>query len=128
MTVSHKAYTVAELMWERSRRRYRGGDDIESQLAGFVLWCRENVKIAHPQGKRPFDLREPQIETARGYLTNDQTLILKARQIGFTTLTLNFCLWKALFWEDYSIIILSRREEDAKAADARGVFARGAAS
>lgn len=113
---NHRAWTYGELRWEQRRRLYRGGDDVESQLRGFVAWCRDHVLIAHPQGKRPFVLREPQIETARAYLADEQVLILKARQIGFTTLTMNFCLWRALFWPDYSIIVLSRREEDAKAA------------
>lgn len=117
MGLDHSEYDVADLLWERRRRRFAGKPgDVESQLAGFQAWCAENVVIAHPKGKRPFDLREPQIETARAYLAAEQTLCLKARQIGFTTLTMNFCLWMALFQPDYSIIILSRREEDAKAA------------
>lgn len=110
-------YTAADLLWERHRRRYRGvSGDVESQAVGFEAWCADNVKIAHPKGKRPFIMYEPQKETVRAYLANTQTLVLKARQIGFTTLTLNFCLWSALFRDDFSVIILSRREQDAVAA------------
>lgn len=110
-------YGVGELLWERQRRLYAGQvGDVGSQLAGFALWCQDNVQIAHPGGKRPFELREPQLETARAYLEDSKVLILKARQIGFTTLTLNFCLWKALFHDDFSVIILSKKEDDAKAA------------
>lgn len=115
--MSAAGYDVAELLWERQRRRYRGTEgDVESQLAGFVAWCADHVKIAHPNGKRPFEMRPPQLHIARGYLTNRRTLILKARQIGFTTLTMNFCLWRVLFYDDFSIINLSRKEDDAKAA------------
>lgn len=110
-------HSAQDLLWERRRRRYRGvPGDVESQLAGFELFCAENVQIAHPEGRRPFTLREPQRETARAYLDESMVLILKARQIGFTTLTLVYCLWQALFHSDFSIIILSRREDDAKAA------------
>lgn len=110
-------HTAADLLWERRRRRYRGvSGDVESQAQGFEAWCADQVLIAHPNGKRPFLMYEPQKETVRTYLGAGQTLVLKARQIGFTTLTLNFCLWSALFRDDFSVIILSRREQDAVAA------------
>lgn len=115
------APSVAELLAERSRRKYRGGAgswdqlSVEDQLQGFIAFCNDMVKIAHPRGKRPLVLRDPQIETAKAYIADDQVLILKARQIGFTTLTMVFCVWRMLFFEDFSIIVLSRKDDDAKA-------------
>jgi len=122
--------SASDLLWERKRRRYRGsatGDwwdiPVEDQLQGFLAFCADHVTIAHPQGKRAFTLRKPQIETVRAYLAQDQTLILKARQIGFTTVTMAFCLWRMLFFDDYSIIMLSRKEDDASAALAMVILA-----
>lgn len=113
--------SLDDLLWERDRRRYRGGTGswseapAEAQLEGFVAFCRDAIKIAHPLGKRPFELRDSQVETARAYIEQDQVLILKARQIGFTTLSMAFVLWRALFFDEFSAIIISRKESDSKA-------------
>ena len=109
-------FAVGELLLERNVRRYRGDGTPEGDLAAFQAFCSEQVWIAHPLGRRRFELRVPQAETAAAFLSDPMVLILKARQIGFTTLTLAYALWKALFNEDFSIIMLSRREDDAKAA------------
>lgn len=108
------AFDAAELLWEKRRRRYKGGDDPESQLAGFVAFCTEHVYIQHPGGKRLFDIRPQQVEVAKSYIENDKTICLKARQIGFTTVTMAFCLWRALFFDEFSIIILNKTERDAQ--------------
>ncbi|MEP6466897.1 MAG: terminase family protein [Parafilimonas sp.] len=110
--------SLNNLLWERRIRRYRGRKgDVDSQLEGFRLFCLEQVKIEHPsRGRVPFELRDAQLETARAYIEQAQTIVLKARQIGFTTLTMEFCLWSALFHPGWSAIILSRREQDAKDA------------
>lgn len=106
-----------DVKYERLKRKYRGGEDVESRLAGFQAFCAEQIKIRHPEaGLIPFVLREPQIETARAYLENKQNIILKARQIGFTTLTMVFSMWEAVFRPYYSFINLSKREIDAIAA------------
>lgn len=123
-------YGVQDLLWEQKRRLYRGGAggnwfdiDPELQLAGFLAFCRDHVTIAHPMGKRPFVLRPEQEEVARSYIEQGKTLSLKARQIGFTTVTMAFCLWRMLFFDDFSVIMLSRKEEDAKAALAMVIIA-----
>lgn len=116
--------TLDQLLWEKRVRRYRGKDgDPDSQLAGFLAFCAEQVWINHPQGARLFELRDAQVETARAFVHEDQVLILKARQIGFTTLTMAFCLWRALFWRDQSIFVLSRTQDDAKSNLAMAAFA-----
>ena len=115
-------YSVAEVLAEQQRRRYRGGRgdwwDVptEAQLAGFEAFCVDHVLIDHPRGKRPFRMRPEQLEVVESYIRDPQTLSLKARQIGFTTVTMAFCLWRMLFFDDFSIIMLSKKEEDAKAA------------
>jgi hypothetical protein len=110
--------------WERELRRCgKGALTPEDELNGFVYWCEHYAYIEHPKGRRLLALREAQLLTAADYLTHDQVLILKARQIGFTTLTMNYALWRALFFQDWSCINLSRRQEDAEDALGKAVFA-----
>lgn len=106
-----------DVKYERLKRRYRGGDDVQSRLDGFTAFCADQIKIRHPEkGLIPLVLRDPQIETAQAYLEHKQNIILKARQIGFTTLTMVFSMWEAIFRDYYSFINLSKREVDAIAA------------
>ena len=112
-----------DLLWEREFRRCRGDGTVDGDLEGFVYFCRKYVTIKHPNGRRLFNLREAQIETVEAFLDNEKVLILKARQIGFTTVVMAFCLWAALFRPDYKVIILNRREKDAVKNLGMAVFA-----
>lgn len=76
----------------------------------FATYC----KVRHPaRGLIPFELRDAQRETLRTVMANQKVIILKARQIGFSTLFANYVLWRAMFRPDQLIIILSRRGDDA---------------
>lgn len=100
-----------DVKYERLKRRYADG------LDGFQAFCADQIKIRHPErGLIPFELRPPQIKTAASYLDEKKTIILKARQIGFTTLTMVFSMWECLFRDYHSFINLSRREIDAISA------------
>jgi hypothetical protein len=106
---------ASALLWERKRRKYRGTDgDTQSQLEGFCAFAEDHVWIKHPQGRRKLQLRPEQVEIARAMICDDKVIALKARQIGFTTVTMVFVLWRCLFFDDWDVIILNRREEDAK--------------
>lgn len=115
-----------DIVYERKIRKYRRGvaeEDVDAQLAAFQSFCENEVWIAHPKGRRKLVLREAQLETARHYISDDRVLILKARQIGFTTLTMAFMLWRALTVRDHSAINLSRKQDDAEAALRMASFA-----
>jgi hypothetical protein len=47
------------------------------------------------------------------FLNQRQVIILKARQLGISTLTAGYCLWKALFYEGATIYLLSKGEKEA---------------
>ena len=113
-----------ELLWERDRRRFRGSDDdLDSQVAGFEAFCREHVWIQHPLGRRLFPLRPEQIQVARSYIENEKTISLKARQIGFTTVTMAYVLWRSLFFDEWTTIVLSKKERDAQSNLRMAIFA-----
>lgn len=116
-------FDTDSLLWERRRRACAPTADVEATVASFTKWCSKYVWIEHPRGRRLLQLRDAQQETIRTYLSSDKTIVLKARQIGFTTVTMQFCLWMALMVDDYKIIVLSRKEDDAKAALAKADMA-----
>lgn len=77
-------------------------------------WFENYVYIKHPgKGKTLIELREAQSETLRAFLSEDKVIILKARQIGFSTLCAGYALWRVFFHRDENIIKLSKTERDA---------------
>jgi len=61
----------------------------------------------------PFDLWPAQEETLRLLQENPLVVILKARQLGFTWLLLSYALWLMLFKPSVTVLLLSKRDEEA---------------
>lgn len=103
---------VFEKRWRRCAPAWDKGPD--ALLEGFAHFCSEYWSIRHPErGKIPFELREAQVETIELWLRERFTLVLKARQIGFTTLIATYCFWLTYFYPDRSVIIISKTEREA---------------
>jgi hypothetical protein len=106
-----------ELLHEREWRRCAPDWDTstdEQKLQGFIYFCSNYAHIRHPErGRIKFDLRPAQIETIEAWLCERQTVVLKARQIGFSTLVSIYCFWLTYFYEDRAVIMLSKTERDA---------------
>ncbi len=84
------------------------------QLQGFIYFCENYWHIRHPEfGRIRFDLREAQLETVESWIEDRYSLILKARQVGFSTLVATFTFWETFFWSDRPIVMLSRTEREA---------------
>lgn len=62
----------------------------------------------------PFHLWEDQKDTLHSIHNHKLIVILKARQLGISWLSLSYALWSFLFRPAASISIFSRREEEAK--------------
>lgn len=90
-----------------------------TQEAQWRSWQRDPERfideacfIWHPRdGRIPFVMRDAQRETLRAFEQHDRVIILKARQIGFTTLIANYALWCSVFRADHKILLLSRTEK-----------------
>jgi hypothetical protein len=83
-------------------------------LDAFVHFCSTYWHIRHPErGRILFELRDAQIDTARNWLEHRYTIVLKARQIGFSTLGAAFAFWLAFGYSDRHIIMLSRTERES---------------
>lgn len=61
----------------------------------------------------PFRLWKEQVKTLREFVNHRLVAILKARQLGITWLVLGFALWLMIFHPAVTILIFSRRDDEA---------------
>ena len=62
----------------------------------------------------PFTLWPKQEDALHSFLQYRLTICLKARQLGLTWLALSYALWRIVFAPGYSVVALSKKEDDAK--------------
>lgn len=107
--------SLDELYEEREWRRcFPDSKDPAVLLAGFLYFCENFWYIKHPErGRIKFDLYEPQVESVQLWMTSRYSLMLKARQLGFSTLVATYSFWLAFGYSDRVVIMLSRTERDA---------------
>lgn len=80
-----------------------------------VYFMRKYVKIQHPhRGTVAFDLFPFQEDLLRSFKGNRLNIILKARQLGITTLISAFSLWTMIFHKDKNILVISIKQEVSK--------------
>ena len=108
-------YSFAELWQEKEWRLCAPRtDDPQKLLDGFLYFCENYWFIRHPErGRIKFNLFEAQIETVQSWVHFRWSLILKARQIGFSTLIAAYAFWLTFFYSDRSVLMLSRTEREA---------------
>jgi len=114
--LADEQYTLEQLWNENEFRAIAvlSSNVPNDQLAGFLKFCEDYVYIRHPERGRirlvPF---EAQVEAVESWLSVRYSLVLKARQIGFSTLVAVYALWQAAFHDDRPILMLSRTEREA---------------
>ncbi len=114
--MSEQQYSLDDLWHEKEYRRCAAlnAQTPNEELDGFLHFCENYVHIRHPEfGKILFSLFEAQIEAVQCWLSTRYSLVLKARQIGFSTIVAIFALWHAAFHPDRPILLLSRTEREA---------------
>jgi len=80
-----------------------------------VYFMREYCVIQHPQrGKIKFDLYDFQERSIADLKLHDYNIILKARQLGISTLTAGYSLWLMTFHSDKNILVIATKQEVAK--------------
>lgn len=105
-----------QLLNEREWRLCKGPDNatLEQQVEAFAYFCANYWYIKHPEkGRILFELRDAQVNTVKEWLDNRYSLVLKARQIGFSTLAAAYAFWLTFFWQDRFVVMLSRTEREA---------------
>lgn len=115
-------FTKTELLREREFRRCRGQDTRDR--AAFEYWCRHYVRIQVPEkGSVRFELFDAQRDIMDVWMQERYSIVLKARQIGWTTLAAIYSLWLAFFWPDQSIVFLSKKQENAEFILGKSIYA-----
>lgn len=78
----------------------------------FAYFFSNYWKVLVPnQGIVPVDVRQPQMESAELFQNERRVLVLKARQIGWSTLITAYLFWKTFFFPNTPTMALSRRED-----------------
>jgi len=104
------------LVDEFNYRKCRGPENatVDQLSEAFSFFCENYVYIKHPnRGRIQLNLRDAQRETVHAWLGNRNTIVLKARQIGFSTLAASYAFWLTFFWPDRFIVMLSKTEREA---------------
>ena len=96
-------------------RNFIPDEEVDVLLAAFTKFCREALVIKVPGRRIPMILRDAQLATVRDWLQHRYTVALKARQIGFSTLSAAFALWVAIGGPDRQIYLLSKKEDSSVA-------------
>ena len=81
---------------------------------GYFLSTYARIYDATRREWIPFDLWPAQVDALATLQQQRQTVILKARQLGLSWLTLGYALWLMLFHPAAAVLFFSRRDEEAK--------------
>jgi hypothetical protein len=108
-------FDLSELLEEREWRKCcPQTKDPARLLEAFEYFCSTYVYIKHPEhGRIPFKLFDSQRDSVDLWIRNRYSLMLKARQLGFSTLVSVYAFWLCFFYADRVVIMLSRTERDA---------------
>lgn len=80
-----------------------------------VYFIKNHVIIQHPvRGKIKFELYPFQEDVLHDLQNFRYNICLKSRQIGISTLSAAFALWKMVFWDDFSVLVIATKQEVAK--------------
>ena len=102
----------SELLNEVEWRKCHGSS--EEDVDAFIYWAEHYAFIQHPaRGAILIPLREAQVEVITVWMTERRSIVLKARQIGYSTLLGLYSLWLCFFYPDRLIVLLSQTERKA---------------
>ena len=94
-----------------------------AEITEYMQRCKKSAsyfmqtscKIKHPLiGIIPFRLFKYQISSLKAFRENRFNIFRKCRQAGISTLTGIYALWVAMFFSSKKILIVSKRDLDAK--------------
>src|SRR5210317_2038148 len=80
-----------------------------------AYFMKKYCMIQHPiRGKIPFELYDFQEKSVHEFKDNRFDIILKARQLGISTLTAGYALWMMTFHQDKNVLVIATKQEVAK--------------
>ena len=80
-----------------------------------AYFLKKYAVIQHPmEGKIPFSLYPFQEKMINDFNNHNYNVILKARQLGISTLTAGYALWMMTFQTDKNILVIATKQDTAK--------------
>jgi len=80
-----------------------------------VYFFNKYVKIQHPiKGAIPFKTFDFQDDCVKDFLKHRFSIVLKARQLGLSTVTAAYALWMVLFRENVNVLVIATKLSTAK--------------
>jgi len=80
-----------------------------------LYFINSYAKIQHPlRGLIPFKTYDYQNDVIEAYLDNRFNIVLKARQLGLTTITAAYVAWFILLHRDKNVLIVATKQDTAK--------------
>ncbi len=80
-----------------------------------AYFMKKFCMIQHPiKGKIPFSLYDFQESTVHDFQENRFNIILKARQLGISTITAGYSLWMMTFFQDKNVLVIATKQDVAK--------------
>ena len=98
-----------ELRW----REY--ADDPEKFFAE-CLFVPAGERLGQGRGRVPLELFDYQTEVLEAFRTNRYMVVLKARQLGLTTMAMAYALWMLMFRPGSNIVLVSKNQTTADKA------------
>ena len=90
-------------------------DEYKRCVQDPIHFMRKYCIIQHPtQGKIYFNLYPFQEESLTQISQNRYNIILKSRQLGISTLTAGYALWRMLFKSDFNVLVIATKQDVAK--------------
>ena len=95
----------------------------KSRVRSELLKCRKDftyfacryLKIVNTRGEVVnLNLNQPQVEIVEAIDVNFQTMVLKARKLGSSTVIAGYFFWKALFNKNVRVAVVAHTDEAAK--------------
>jgi hypothetical protein len=83
-------------------------------VLAFIDLCVKIEDLDSPSAETKFHLWPEQIKALQTFETDKLNIVLKARQLGLTWLALCYVLWRMIFNVGYTVVGLSRGEDEAK--------------
>jgi len=80
-----------------------------------LRFINQYARIQHPvKGLIPFNTYHYQDDIIRGFINNRMNIILKARQLGITTITAAYIAWFILLHRDKTVLVVATKLDTAK--------------
>lgn len=80
------------------------------------VWVPAGEKFGKGRGRVPLDLFDYQQETLKVFRENRYVIVLKARQLGLTTIAMGYALWMLMFRPNSNIVLVSKNQSTADKA------------